>query len=167
VDQVERIAVSTLVKTGAKVAAALVGTSVFALVVFVLAFCIPIWLTVAFVGPQTGSSAAGLAFLVLPLAFVAATISWPVMGLYLWELFERMESQADLGTVGRVTLACVGSLVICVVVFTPATVGLFGSYDGNAPVLSPEKTFRYMPLAFCAFWSMLAVHVFRKLKSRA
>ncbi len=164
--EVDRIPVSTLVKTTAKVAAAFVGSSIFALVVFVLALFGQGLLAYALVGPQSGSSAAGLAFLVVPVAFFAATISWPVMGFYLFELLDGLESKADLGTAGRVTLASLGSFVLSVVVFIPATGSLLGSYDGKAPALSPEQALRYVPLAFCAFWSMTALYLFRQLKSR-
>jgi hypothetical protein len=164
--EVDRIPVSTLVKTGAKVAAALVGSSVCSLVIFVVALFGQGGLAAALVGPQSGSSAAGLAFLIVPVAFFAAIFCWPVMGFYLYELFDAMESKADLGNVDRVTLASLGSFVLSVVVFIPVTFGLLGPIDNNVPVLSPEQALRYLPLAFCASWSMLGVYLFRKLKSR-
>jgi len=78
------------------------------------------------------------------------------MGLYLFYVFERMESHAQLGAVGRVTLACVGSSVLTVVVFIPLTLVL-----GFFPVLG------YVLLVLCAFWSTAALYLFRQLKSRA
>jgi hypothetical protein len=153
------LTVSTIVRTGGRrLAAALVGSSAFAVVVSVVALYIPIWLTVGLWGGETisGSAGAGLAIGGFGLALLAVPICWPLMGLYLFYLFERMESQAQLGTVGRVTLACVGSSVLAVVVFIPLTLVL-----GFFPLLG------YVLLVLCAFWSTAALYLFRQLKSRA
>jgi hypothetical protein len=128
--EVERIAVSTLVKTGAKVAAAVVGAS---------------------------------AFLALPVAFFVASLCLPVVAWYLSELFNRLESQADLGTLGSITLACVGSLVISLVILITVVAGL---YPKNVPTHTAELLLEH-PLVSCACWSVAGIFLFRKLKSRS
>jgi hypothetical protein len=148
---VERIPVSTIVRTGAKVAAAFIGSSVLTVVVIVV---VPSWLAAAYFGRVSGSAGAGLATGVIALALVAVCV-WPLMGLYVFHLLSRIESRASLDVLGRLTLACVSSSVAAIVIFIPIVAGLD----------SERQTWLlgWLPLAFCAFWWMAALYLFRKL----
>jgi len=149
---VDRIPVSTMVKTGAKVAAAFIGSSVLTLVVFVV---VPSWLAAAYFGPVSGSAGAGLAMGIIALALIAVCV-WPLMGLYVFHLLGRMESRASIDVFGRLTLACVASSVAAIVIFIPIVAGLD----------SERQTWflGWLPLAFCAFWWMAALYLFRRLR---
>jgi len=151
---VERIAVSTLVK----IAATIIGSVVFTVVVCVL---VPSWLAAAYFGPQTGSSGAALAMGLIPLVIVTAAICLPLTGLYLFHLLGQVESRARLNTFGRFTVACVGSSVLAAVILIP----VMQDRCSESVLADTAVVLLSYPLAFCALWSMLGLFLFRKLKS--